>query len=99
MCNIVLRGDLDNNALHWSKLLTYVLRHNPNRYNLSLDEEGWIDIDNLLFSLGKYGNTIEIKKEELYELIANQQKYRLEIKDDRIRALYGYSITIKKRIQ
>lgn len=97
MCNIVLRGDLDNNALHWSKLLTYVLRHNPSRYNLSLDEEGWIDIDNLLFSLGKYGNTIEIKKEELYELIANQQKYRLEIKDDRIRALYGHSITIKKK--
>lgn len=77
--------------------MAYVLRHNPHRYNLSLDEEGWIGIDNLLDSMGKYGSTIEIKKENLYELIANQQKNRFEIKDDRIRALYGHSITIKKR--
>jgi putative RNA 2'-phosphotransferase len=64
---------------------------------LRLDEEDWIGIDNLLDSLGKHGNTIGIKKENLYELIENQQKNRFEIKDDRIRALYGHSITIKKR--
>jgi putative RNA 2'-phosphotransferase len=63
---------------------------------LCLDEEGWIGIDNLLDAVGKCGSTIEIKKENLYELIANQQKNRFEIKDDRIRALYGHSITVKK---
>ena len=89
--------NINGSAVHLSKLLAYVLRHNPHQYNLSLDEEGWIGIDNLLYSVGKYGNTIEIKKENLYELIANQQKNRFEVKDDRIRALYGHSITIKKR--
>jgi putative RNA 2'-phosphotransferase len=64
---------------------------------LDLDEEGWIDIDNLLDSMGKYGNIIDVKKENLYELIANQQKNRFEIKDNRIRALYGHSISLKKR--
>jgi putative RNA 2'-phosphotransferase len=64
---------------------------------LSLDEEGWIGIDKILDSMGKYGNIIEIKKENLYELVANQQKNRFEIRYDRIRALYGHSITIKKR--
>jgi RNA:NAD 2'-phosphotransferase (TPT1/KptA family) len=47
---------------------------------LDLDEEGWIGIDNLLDSMGKYCNIIEVKKENLYELIANQQKNRFEIK-------------------
>jgi putative RNA 2'-phosphotransferase len=89
--------DLGNNAIHWSKLLAYVLRHNPKRYDLDLDEEGWIGIDKFLHSMGKCCNTIDIKKENLYELIANQQKNRFEIKGNRIRALYGHSLTIKKR--
>ena len=77
--------------------MAYVLRHNPYRYGVDLDEEGWADIGNLLDSVCKHGSTIGMKKENLYEMIANQQKNRFEIKDNRIRALYGHSIAIKKR--
>ena len=31
-----------------SKFLSYVLRHHPEKYNLDIDSEGWVDVEELL---------------------------------------------------
>lgn len=36
-----------------SKIISYALRHVPWEYELELDEEGWIDVDELLAVLRK----------------------------------------------
>lgn len=66
------------------KKLTYALRHNPEKFGLKLDEEGWVDLQTFL-------NAMNISKEELDNIVANQDKKRLEIKDDKIRVAYGHS--------
>ncbi len=31
-----------------SKLLSYILRHHPEKFNLTLEPNGWVDIDILI---------------------------------------------------
>lgn len=82
-----------------SKEISYALRHKPEEYNLSLDEEGYVFISDLLNSINSknhYSKTITI--DDVYEVIRISDKKRLDIKDDMIRALYGHSVetTIQK---
>lgn len=81
----------DNKTNQISKLLSYVLRHKPDEFNLTLDPEGWVSIDNLLDSLQKQGKTIT--REQLYEVVASNDKKRFTISADNlnIRAAQGHS--------
>lgn len=67
-----------------SKKLSYILRHNPLKFGINLDKDGFVDIDELC-------EKANIDKNELFELIKNQKKIRFEIKENKIRALYGHS--------
>ncbi|MER5175318.1 MAG: RNA 2'-phosphotransferase [Candidatus Nitrosocosmicus sp.] len=80
-----------------SKKLSYILRHNPNRFKVTLDEEGWADIDDLLDALRDFKDLMDLKKEDLLDIISNQKKVRFEIKENQIRAIYGHTISIKKK--
>ena len=84
------------NYLKFSKEVSYALRHAPWEYELELDENGFVSIEQLLNSLNslnEYGR--EIKKEDLEYIIDNSDKKRHEIVGDKIRALYGHSVPIK----
>ena len=82
-----------------SHILSYALRHNPLKYNLVLDKEGWTSISELLIALSLHHDhhhhsnrwLCHIEKQNLEEMIARSDKVRFEIKDDKIRALYGHS--------
>lgn len=83
-----------------SKEISYALRHNPEKYNLKLDKEGFIDINILLKALNdlkKYPRNIT--KEDLEYIIKNTDKVRHEIKNNKIRALYGHSIKTKIKMK
>jgi putative RNA 2'-phosphotransferase len=81
-----------------SHILSYALRHNPLKYNLVLDKEGWTSISELLIALSLHPGhhhlnrwLRHIKKQNLEEMISRSDKVRFEIMDDKIRALYGHS--------
>jgi len=82
-----------------SHILSYALRHNPFKYNLVLDKEGWTSINELLIALSLHYHDHHrsnkwlrhIEKKNLEEMIARSDKVRFEIKDDKICALYGHS--------
>ncbi len=79
-----------------SKEVSYALRHAPWEYELELDEEGFVPIEQLLHSLNsakEYDR--EITKEDLEYIITHSDKVRHEIVTDKIRALYGHSTPIK----
>jgi putative RNA 2'-phosphotransferase len=88
----------DKDLAKLSHILSYALRHNPLKYNLVLDKEGWTSINELFIALSLHHDhhhssrwLRHIKKQNLEEMIARSDKVRFEIKDDKICALYGHS--------
>lgn len=86
---------MDHIAL--SKEISYALRHAPQEYGLTLDEDGWVSIDALLFALKKDPRFSSVNTDDLHRMIQQSEKKRHEIRNQKIRALYGHSIA--KKIQ
>lgn len=66
-----------------SKLISHWLRHRPEDANLSIDEFGWVDLDELLLALQK--NEISFSLIDLKELNSSFDKTRWEIDFKKIR--------------
>ena len=73
-----------------SREISYILRHNPLKYNLTLDKEGWADINDLLQKLNARSEWNGLSKKDLEKMIASSDKKRHEI-----RAFYGPSLKEK----
>ncbi len=80
-----------------SREISYILRHNPLKYNLTLDKEGWADINDLLQKLNARSEWNGLSKKDLEKMIASSDKKRHEIQSDKIRAFYGHSL--KEKVQ
>ncbi|MDX6019300.1 RNA 2'-phosphotransferase [Scandinavium sp. V105_16] len=74
-----------------SKFLSYVLRHQPEAIGLSLDNEGWAIISDLILCSVKEGYTLD--NNLLRNIVDSSDKKRFTISDDglRIRAAQGHS--------
>lgn len=79
---------------HLSKLLSLVLRHQPQQYGINLDVGGWADIDQLLQQFNASGNTLS--QQQLLTLVADSDKQRFAISTDgkKIRANQGHSFAV-----
>lgn len=78
-----------------SKEVSYALRHAPWEYELELDAQGWVDIEQLLHSLHQDKKWESVGAEDLDKMIAASDKQRHELAEGRIRALYGHSVPQK----
>ena len=64
-----------NNIKKISKTLSYVLRHHPEKLNLSMDSNGWVEISELLENLEKI-NHLKVTMEDLHYIVNNNDKKR-----------------------
>ena len=78
-----------------SKFLSYILRHNPEKYGIQLDSKGYTDLDNILSLLNSKFLTLKIDRTFLSKLINASNKIRFELNENMIRAYYGHSIQKK----
>jgi putative RNA 2'-phosphotransferase len=78
-----------------SKAMSYALRHAPWEYELELDEHGWVNIEQLLYSFHEEKKWSELEFKDIVYVVENCDKKRFEIDGSRIRALYGHSIPQK----
>lgn len=88
------------NLVKLSKEISYALRHAPWEYELELDEQGFVPIEQLLQSLNEAGSyERKVTQNDLEKIIETSDKKRHEIVENKIRALYGHTIpqTIKKK--
>ena len=78
-----------------SKFLSLLLRHEPERIGITLDEGGWTDVDKLLDALHAHG--VELTRAELDNIVASSDKQRFAFSDDRtrIRANQGHSVQVE----
>lgn len=80
------------NVVELSRAVSHALRHEPWLYELELDDEGWVPVEELLQALRKENpDWASITATEIAEMIARSEKKRHELRDGRIRALYGHS--------
>lgn len=59
-----------------SKFLLLVLRDDPGAIHLTLDSEGWADVNNLLTRANRYG--FKLTREDLAEVIAASENNHFE---------------------
>lgn len=75
-----------------SRVASHALRHEPWLYELELDEGGWVTTEALLAALhGERPAWASLSEADLAQMIAQSDKKRHELRDGRIRALYGHS--------
>ena len=85
----------DINFQKLSKIVSYALRHEPWEYELELDNEGWVEIEQLLTALHYENEWKEVTENELSKMVELSDKKRHEILGGKIRALYGHSVPQK----
>lgn len=83
------------NHIELSKEISYALRHAPWEYELEMDEEGWVPIEQLLDALHKDQKWKEVSEKDLAITIEMSEKKRHEIFNGKIKAYYGHSIPMR----
>lgn len=72
-----------------SKFLSFVLRHEPQAIGLTLDSEGWADIDELVACAVKHDHFMN--RDLLQIVVTTNDKKRFSVDGNRIRAAQGHS--------
>jgi len=82
-------------TVRMSKFLSLVLRHQPEKVGVALDEGGWVDVDELIAACAAKGR--RFSREELDHVVATNNKKRFAYSEDgrRIRASQGHSVTVE----
>ncbi len=78
-----------------SKEISYALRHAPWEYELEMNEEGWVPVEQLLDALHRTDQWSNICEADLHEMIEKSEKKRHELVGGKIRAFYGHSMPMK----
>ena len=86
---------MDDRAVSISKFLSLVLRHQPEKIGLSLDQSGWASTPQLIEASRRSG--FEFTLEELQNVVVGNDKKRFSLSEDglRIRANQGHSIKVE----
>jgi len=74
-----------------SKTVSHALRHEPKEYNLNPDDEGWVELSDLVTAL-RHKGWVSIEEKHILSMIDQSEKKRHQVLDGKVRALYGHSL-------
>jgi len=79
------------------RIMAGILRHFPERFNLDMDEEGFVDIYKLVNAIKrKRGDRIRwLRPTHIIGLAETDPKGRYQVEDNHVRATYGHSKPLK----
>lgn len=83
-----------NTLINYSKFLSYVLRHRPDSIGITLDSEGWANINELIHNTHQSRQfNHQLDRDIIKTVVANDDKQRFALSDDeqKIRAVQGHS--------
>ena len=67
--------------VHLSKVMSLLLRHKPETAHLSMDEEGWVDMNEFLRNMNRYCGT-NASLEDIQFVVSNNEKKRFMLSVD-----------------
>ena len=84
----------EKETIRTSKFLSLILRHEPERVGLKLDQAGWARVSELLAAVNRHGTSLTL--EGLKHVVATNDKKRFAFSEDgsRIRASQGHSLEV-----
>lgn len=82
-----------------SKMLSFVLRHQPSAIGLVLDPSGWADTGDLIEKMNGHGYSLTV--DLLHQVVATSDKKRFSFNEDgtRVRAAQGHSVEVDLQLQ
>lgn len=85
---------MPDQTVETSKFLSFVLRHQPESIGIQLDDQGWVDVEELLAAAGRHGRQLD--RVLLERVVETNDKRRFAFSEDRlkIRANQGHSVEI-----
>ncbi|WP_207434743.1 RNA 2'-phosphotransferase [Sabulibacter ruber] len=77
-----------------SKFLSLVLRHKPEKLGITLDPNGWANVEELLNKMQQKGMPVDL--EQLQRVVAtnNKQRFAFNADQTKIRANQGHSVQV-----
>jgi putative RNA 2'-phosphotransferase len=90
---------MDSSLVRVSKFLSLVLRHQPEKIGITLDDAGWVGVDELLDAAQRSG--MRMDRALLERVVAENDKKRFAFSPDgeRIRASQGHSVDVDLGLQ
>ncbi|WP_374966120.1 RNA 2'-phosphotransferase [Lysinibacillus sp. RS5] len=82
-----------------SKEVSYALRHAPWEYELEIDDEGWVSLEQLRDAFLATSKWSKLEVNDFIDMVSMAEKKRHEIHGNKIRALYGHSNSILKIVK
>ncbi|MES2922867.1 MAG: RNA 2'-phosphotransferase [Verrucomicrobiota bacterium] len=81
-------------AIKISRFLSLVLRHQPETIGITLAEDGWTNVDELIAAINRHGQALDF--EILEQVVETNDKKRFSFSDDgeMIRANQGHSVEV-----
>jgi len=85
----------DREANSLGRILALVLRHAPEKFNVDMDINGWVNARELSEAIGNQRRNYHWLRGWHFEAIANaDEKGRYQVENGMIRATYGHSIEL-----
>ena len=83
-----------------SKFISLILRHKPDVIDITLDEHGWADVQELIDGINRSGGH-ELDMDMLEEIVRTDEKQRYSFNEDHtlIRANQGHSIPVDVELE
>ena len=77
-----------------TRSLAFMLRHQPEAFDLEVDAFGWADLDEVVRALNeRLGEPVD--RDDVFDAVEAGDRVRYEIRAQRVRALYGHSIPVE----
>ena len=77
--------------------MAHSLRHDPGKYGLEPDAEGWVSFDDLIIAVRFERHAwLDLTRCDIERLLSAMETDRFEIDGAKIRAVYGHSINLEK---
>ena len=75
-----------------SRFLSFLLRHKPDGYPLTIDERGFVSLEQLVETV--QDRLPGVTQEELLSVVEESDKKRFEFQNGKVRATYGHSFSV-----
>ncbi|MCI4344388.1 MAG: RNA 2'-phosphotransferase [Thermoplasmata archaeon] len=85
----------DRELDHLGRVMTGILRHFPEKYGLTVDERGWIELPKLVQAISTQHRGYHwLRVHHMVAIAESDAKGRYEVRDDRVRATYGHTVDV-----
>ena len=75
--------------------MAHALRHDPAKYGLEPDPEGWVLLDDLIIAIRfERLDCFNLQRTDVEQLLQKMESDRFEVAGAKIRAVYGHSIVL-----